>query len=172
MMRCKKKYLGLLTLLAVFFLIYPGNLGAKKKGAHLVVEKQDGQFIEGELLSVRENSLLLMTPGSGTGVTIDINEIEKIKIKRKNKSGKGALIGAGACLLIGAVVGANSDFGSETAGGNLGVIAAVPGALIGGIIGAMIPGSYKTIPVKGKSPSKIKKIMEQLKKKARFEEGK
>jgi len=169
MMRFKKKYLPLLTLPVVFLLIYPGNLAAKKKGAHLVVEKQDGQFIEGELLSVKENSLLVMTSGSETGVTIDINEIEKIKIKRKNKSGKGALLGAGACFLIGSVAGANNSVLRDNVGGNLGLIAAVPGALIGGIVGAMIPGSYKTIPVKGKSPSKIKKIMELLKEKARFE---
>jgi len=168
MMRYKRKYLRWLIPLVVFLLIYPGNLAAKKKGAHLVVEKQDGQFIEGELLSVKENSLLVLTSGSETGVTIDINEIEKIKIKRKNKSGKGALLGAGACLLIGSVVGANNSVLRDYVGGKLGVIAAVPGALIGGIIGTMIPGSYKTIQVKGKSPSEIKKIMEKLKEKARF----
>jgi len=178
MMRCKRKYLHLLTLVIVFLLIYPGNLDAKKMGSLLVVEKQDGQVIEGELLSVKENSLLVLTSGSGNGVTIDINGIEKIKIKRKKKFGKGALIGAGVGFLIGMIGGSiDSNHHNESEGpgigdgfhmgGIVGVTFAIPGALIGGI-GATISGDYKTIQLKGKSPSEIEKIMEKLKKKARF----
>ena len=47
-----------LTLLIVFLLVYPGNLTAKKKGAQLLIEKQDGQSIVGELLRVKQDSLL------------------------------------------------------------------------------------------------------------------
>ena len=175
MMRFKRKGFHLLTLVIVVLLIYPGSLAAKKKGAHLQVEKQDGQVIEGELLRVKENSLLVMTSASGNGVTIDINEIEKIMVKRKSEAGKGALwgalIGVGGGAVLGVIwgnalesEGANPVFGAAIGG----IVFGGVGALTGQIIGAMIPGGYKTIQVKGKSPSEIKKIMEKLKKKARF----
>ena len=98
MMRFKRKSFQILTVVMVFLLICPGNLSAKKKGAQLVIDKQDGQVIEGELLRVKDNTLLVMTSAAETGVTIDINEIIKIRIKKKPGAVKGALIGG---LLVG-----------------------------------------------------------------------
>jgi len=173
MMRFKIKGFQLLTLVIVFLLIYPGNLAAKKKGAHLMVEKQDGQVIEGELLSVKQNSLLVMTSASGNGVTIDINEIEKIMVKRKSKFGKGALKGAIIFGVAGYGLGGWYALAIDYEGSykKYRIRSGLKGAALGALlIGALseIARDYKTIRVKGKSPSEIKKIMEKLKKKARF----
>jgi hypothetical protein len=168
-----------LTLGIVVLLICPVNLAAKKKGAQLVIEKKDSQVIKGELLRVKENSLLLMTSGSVTGVTVDINEIIKLRIKRKAKFGKGALVG----FLVGGSLGLalsrggsgndsakrNYDFNFEPSDwtGPIIILTGALGAGVGGVVGLMTR-SYKEIQVKGKSPSQIEKIMKKLNKKARF----
>lgn len=173
----KQKIRQFLTLGIVVLLICPLNLAAKKKGAHLVIEKKDSQVIEGELLRVKEDSLLIKTSGSGSGVTIDITEIIKLKIKRKAKFGKGALIG----FMMGGGLGlafAGGASGNGGAGGNVdlpdmsykgqaSILMGVLGAGVGGVVGLM-SRNYKEIQVKGKSPSQIEKIMKKLNKKARF----
>jgi hypothetical protein len=174
MMRFKRKGFQILTLVIMFLLIYPGNLAAKKKGAHLVINKQDGQVIEGELLRVKENSLLVMTSAAGNGVTIDINEIIKIRIKKKSGAVKGALIGglivgAGGGALSYMIVTADNEarFGDVAIGFAAG---ATIGALLGAGTGAILSSGYKKIQVKGKSPSQIEKILKKLKKRARFKD--
>ena|GEM_PF-675359 len=179
--RIKQKIRQYLTLGIVVLLICPFNLAAKRKGAQLVIVKEDGQVLEGELLKVKEDSLLIMT--STSGVTIDIKEIDEIKIKkRKTKSGKGALIGAGVGFLIGGLIGStktseliydgdNPGFGNRLlVGGMVGAVYALPGSIIGGIIGGQFPGGYKTetIDVKKTPLNKIKSILKKLKKRARF----
>jgi len=165
----------------VFSLICPGNLWAKRQGAQLQITKSDGDTIEGELLQVKENSLLVMT--SVSGVTIDINDIDAINIKkRKTKSGKGALIGAGVGFLIGGVLGGTKyaevvfDGGSPTfenrlfLGSITGAICAIPGLFFGATIGGSIPGDYKTaetIDVKKIHHSQINYLLKKLKKMAR-----
>jgi len=172
--RIKQKIQQFLTLGIVVLLICPLNLAAERKGAQLMIVKEDGQVIDGELLRVKENSLLLMTSGSETGVTVDFNEMIKLKIKRKAKFGKGALIG----LLIGGGLGLlyagsgdkegeNVIFGGSSNVGGTVVFMGAVGAGVGGIIGSMKRG-YKEIQVKGKAPSQIKEIMSKLNKKARF----
>ncbi|HLP48868.1 MAG TPA: hypothetical protein VK469_23205, partial [Candidatus Kapabacteria bacterium] len=71
----KNSFKQFLALLAVFTLICPGALSAQKKkhGAWLTVIKQDMQMVEGELLKVSDNDILLMSK-SETGMTIPLNE--------------------------------------------------------------------------------------------------
>ncbi len=174
-MKSKRWVRQLVTLIIVFLLIYPVNLAAEKKGIHLMVEKEDGQVIEGELLTVKQDYLLVMT--SATGVTIEVNEIDKIKtrVKRKSKVGRGAFKGFLAGGIIGVLVGGMWGSQLKSEGIGFGVGAAAGGvifggiyAFVGGVKGALSPKDYKTIRVKGKSPSQIKRIMKKLKKKARF----
>jgi hypothetical protein len=71
----------------------------KKQGA-IVITKKDGQQIEGELITVKPNSLLLLDT-EGKDVSVDIADIKVIRIVKKSK----ALLGAGLELLIGGVRG-------------------------------------------------------------------
>jgi len=165
----------------VFSLFCPGNLWAKSKGAQLQIVKLDGDVIDGELLQVKENSLLLMTSGSGTGVEININEITKIKIKRKSKFGKGVFKG----FLIGGGLGATliltsrgnskgekeGHYNINLDGSGIATLSALSlaalGSVCGGIVG-ILSGNYKDLQVNGKSPNEIKMIMKKMNKKARF----
>ena len=162
----------------VVSLFCPGNLWAKSKGAQVQIMKSEREVIEGELLRVKDNSLLVMTTGSDTGVTVDMNEIILIRIKKKRTFGKGAVPG----LLVGADIGIvaglagkydgegilvkNKGEGAFVGGLTLGVL----GLGVGGITGSLGGQYYKKIQVQGKSPYKIKKIMLKLKEMARFKD--
>lgn len=174
----KQKVRQWVTLIIVFLLIYPVTLAAKKKGAYLMVETEDGQVIEGELLTVKQDYLLVMTSASYNGVTIEVKKIDKIRVRKKSGVGKGALKGFLSGAVVGGLLGGmwGSQLKSEGVGVRGGALAGgifLGGifALFGGIGGAVNPKGYKTIQVKGKLPSEIKRIMKKLKKKARFKNG-
>jgi hypothetical protein len=86
-LKSRRIFQGVLVAIFVFTLICPGNLKAKKEGAQLLITKRDGQVIEGELIRVDKNSILLMKVPD-TKVEIGISEIEEIVIKGKPGSGK------------------------------------------------------------------------------------
>jgi hypothetical protein len=182
--KVKQIFQQFLIAVVVFSLICPGSLWAKreKAGATIIVTKEDGQVVEGELLQVEDDSLLLLIYETLAKVIISINEIEKIKIKQKSKVRKrtktGALVLGIPAFALGCLLGAGYASISETpiqvglisGGVILGVIGAVVGFGIGA--GANInPGfSYPTYQVKGKSTNKKTKILEKLKKRARFKD--
>jgi len=127
--------------------------------------------IKGELIAVKENSLLLLD-SEGEDVSVDINELYAIKIVKKS----GAWIGGGIGLATGAIVsiplvkgfaeldGSTPSSGDYIIGALLaGAIFAFPGVLIGGFF-----GKDETIQIAGKSDSEIKKALEELCKKARI----
>ena len=96
--------------LAFSMLLLAGNLFAKeRKGIDLIISKADGQYERGELIAVKESSLLLMEKGSGRDVTVDIGDIKVIQIEKKSKF----LKGAGYGLLIGGGGGALSPISAS-----------------------------------------------------------
>jgi hypothetical protein len=170
----KQIFQKLLMAVVIVSLICPWSLWAKKEkaGAKVIVTKEDGQQINGELLKVEENSLLLLIHESLTKVSINIKEIEKIWIKRKSKTGKGALIGSLSGGAAGYAIAYLSYLDTKPFLWKLGCIAsgmvgALVGLFVGGTIGYYSPSS-KEYQVKGKPPDGIKMIMKKLKKKARF----
>jgi hypothetical protein len=182
-MRVKQILQQFFIAVVVFSLFGPGNLWAKRKGAQLQIMKSDQEVIEGELLRVKEDSLLVMTSGSGTGVTVDIKEITKIRIKRKSKFGKGVfkgfLIGGGLGATLALTSRGNSkgereghyNINLDGSGSGIATLGALSLAAVGSVcggIGGLLSGNYKNLQVNGKSPNEIKKIMKKLNKKARF----
>ena len=156
------------------------NLYAKeRRGAKLIVTQKDGQQIEGELITVKipQKSLLLLDT-EGKDVSIDITDIKIIKIVKKSKvllgAGLGFLIGAGAGALIGLAIwgGGSSDIFTDFEGAMVcGVKSALPGALIGGIWGA-VEGIDKTVQIEGKSDIEIAELLAKLRRKARIRDYK
>ena len=161
------------------------NLYAKeRRGAELIITKKDGQQIEGELIAVKPNSLLLLNT-EGKDVAVGIADIRVIRIVKKSK----ALLGVGTGLLGGAVGGAfigaciwvlclpvmaifgeagmkswMDDFPNFLRDGVL------IGISIGVLLGAFIGGSAgidKTIQIEGTTDSEIQEAMDKLSKKAR-----
>ena len=170
--KVKQIFQQFLIAVVLLSLICPGNLRAKIIGAWMELTRLDGEFVEGRLLRVEENSLLIWT--TTDRVTINIKEIDKIRITRKSKAVKGALIGllggGAACYAI-----AHFKFGDSEDGWGVFItrVFGVGGALVGLITGTLIGLSaqnYKTYQVKGKSPSQIKKVLKKLKKRARFKD--
>jgi len=95
-----KKLLSLFLVVSLMMLSV--NLYAKeRRGAKLIVTKKDGWQIEGELITVKSNSLLLLD-AEGKDLSVNIGDIKIIRIVKKSK----ALLGAGIGLLIGVGPGA------------------------------------------------------------------
>lgn len=166
-----KKIIVLLLIFSLFSLY--GNVHAKERhGADLKIQKKAGQQIRGELIAVKENSLLLMERDSGADATVDIEDIKVVKIVKKSKTfigaGLGLLISGGAGYLFGYISECPEchKTGCTSNGAMYGVLGAGFGVLIGGITGAFA-GKDKTIRIEGKSDSEIKEILENLRKKAR-----
>jgi hypothetical protein len=101
-----KKFLSLFLVFSLMMLSV--NLYAKeRRGAKLIITKKNGHQIEGELISVKPTSLLLLNT-EGTDVSIYIEDIKVIRVVKKSQVGKGMLygflIGAGGGAFIGLVV--------------------------------------------------------------------
>jgi hypothetical protein len=135
----------------------------QEPGAKLVIQKKDGEQIRGELIAVKENSLLLKEHESGADESVDVSDINKITIVRKSWGWKGILLIGGGLGLIAGI----SQAGEEVHGFVPSLIDGfIWGAIIAAIVGAAA-GTDKTIQFEGKSDSKIKEILEDLRTKAR-----
>lgn len=161
--------------LVIFSLMMPLDLAAKKQktGAHLFILKEDGQVIEGELLSVKDSSLLLMTSGTNAEATVDITEVQEMRIKRKRNFWKGFLKGGWIGLAGGTVTGfcfcSHEPEGLRYGGCTIasGIIFGIYAALAGGIFN-VAARKFKRIPVISKSPGEIETLLKQLREMARF----
>ena len=153
-----------------------------KHGATLVITKKDGQQIKGELITVKQDSLLLLDT-EGKDVSVDIADIKVIRVMKKSQFWVGALSGFlmggafGASLGIsyaekekskpGLLAGYMADWAILGYGIGLGAI----GALLGGLIGAAV-GTDKTIQIEGRPDLEINEVLEKLRKKARIRDYK
>jgi hypothetical protein len=166
----------IVSLLVVFSLLgLTGNLLAgERRGAILVVQKKDGTQVKGELIAVKQNSILLLGSSSGTDISIDVPDITTITIIKKSRAlsglGLGLLIGGGAGAGIGFASGNDRPgFFSFTAGEKaalFGGALAVTGGVIGLIAGASA-GTDHIIQIEGKNTSTVEAVLSSLKPKAR-----
>ena len=169
-----KKYTVLFLVFSI--LVLSGNLCAKKKGADLIVQKTDGIQIRGELIAVKENSLLLLNRLSGTDVTVDVSDIRLIKIMQKSNTLSYGVLGFFVGGMIGYAIGYDQGNKSKIqiispsytglAGAGIGSVLA---GLGGVLIGAMVSNSSKTVQFEGKSDSEIQEILNEIRKKARIQ---
>lgn len=169
-----KKFTALFLVFSLMML--STSLYAKeRRGANLMITKKDGQQIEGELVTVKPNSLLLLDT-EGKDVSVGIANIKVIRIVKKSKM---LPLGAGFFLIGATVRGAlHSSMRKEVEGEEAtqhfvqasfawGAIGLVAGIIIG-----MVAGMDKTIKIEGKSDSEIQKTLDKLRKKARVRDYK
>ena len=163
------------TFLLIFSLLaLSGNLHAKKKGVELEILKKDGKQVRGELIAVKQSSLLLKESEKGTDESVDITDIGVIKIVKKSKAGTGAIYGGLIGFVLGVIIlhATDSELANDPEGGigaNIisGLLGGAGGSLLGAIAGvALIPD--KKIQFEGKSDSEIQEILEDLREKARI----
>ena len=142
----------------------------EKHGAKLIVTKKDGQQIEGELITVKPNLLLLLDT-EGKDVSIEIVDIKVIRIVKKSKAaGKGALTGlkiGGGLGLIAFVDDGDEEHSAIASFIDTIILIGLPAALIGSVIGGAA-GKGKTIQIEGMTDSETKEALEKLRKKARI----
>ena len=168
-----RKFISLFLIFSLVML--STNLYAKeRRGAKLLIIKLDGQLIEGELITVKSNSLLLLDT-EGKDVSIDFSEIQQIRIVKKSKGSLGAGIGGaiGGGIGLYKIVSAynasvEGGFYSYLLLGSLVVPAAmIVGAVIGGGVGALVRGD-DVIYLTGMTDTEIQETLEYLRKKARI----
>jgi hypothetical protein len=160
-----KRTISLFLVVSVLLLSMP--LAAKeRKGADVIIQKTEGTQVRGELIAVKQASLLLLERDSEADVTVDVGEISVIRIVKKSKiligGGLGAIICGGGLWLYGST---QSTFDFYDNWPILALVAA-GGLVIGGIIGAVV-GIDRIIQTEGKPDAEIQKILEKLRKKAR-----
>jgi len=154
-----------ISLLAINCVSLRNAFGKERRGANLKIWKKDGRLINGELIAVKENSLLVLDT-EGNDLNIEIHDIATMVIKKKSKPGKGALNG----LLIGGGIGL---FGLEESVAN-GIKSAIVFGVIGAGLGATIGPipRIKTIKTEGMTNSEIQETLEKLRKQARIRDYK
>lgn len=86
-----RKFTAVLLVFSLMML-YANLYAEEKRGAKLIVTKKGGLLIEGELITVKENGLLLLDT-EGKDVTVGIEDIFVIRIVKKPQVAKGALGG-------------------------------------------------------------------------------
>ena len=145
------------------------NLYAKeRRGAKLIVTKKNGQQVKGELISVKQNSLLLLNT-DGKDESIDISDIKAIRVVKESRGKRLGLIG----FLIGCVGGAvygglYREFPGYVVSG---IAFGALGMIVGGYVGE-ITGIDKKIQIEGMTDSEINKTLDYLRKKARIRDYK
>jgi hypothetical protein len=156
---------GGVSLVLVTLMLFPsGALQAKEReGARLIVFKKDGARLEGELIAVRQNLLLVMPEDESAAVFIDVSDVTAITFVKKSKAlsgaGWGALWGLGAGLIVG--------FGS------IGMffcaeIGVGAGAALGFFFGAA-EGIDQTVRVERLNESQVQRLLRSLWSKARIQ---
>lgn len=85
--------------IALSVLLVPVDLAAKEKhGAWLKIEKLDGFLVEGELLKVSGETLVLFDKGSQQGRQVELGDVWRLKIRRKTNVVIWILAGVTACF--------------------------------------------------------------------------
>jgi hypothetical protein len=170
----RKKFIALFLIFSLLTI----NCFPKRRGINLNVTRTDGQPIKGELIAVKENSLLLLEKEVRVDVSINISDVKIITIKGPTTVLKltapillaalGAFLGgfvwwlssAGGLGYIGAGIEESKKDQKKFAG---------YGALILGCLGiGVMFATDKTIQIEGMSDSEIQETLKKLRKKARI----
>ncbi|MEE8604953.1 MAG: hypothetical protein V3S65_06235 [Candidatus Aminicenantaceae bacterium] len=153
-----KKFISLFLVFSILALSMP-LIAKERKGADLIIQETDGTQVRGELIAVKQTSLLLLERDFGADVTVDVGDIRIIRIVKK-----GALYG----LLVGVGSGVLAGISSEINEEDPFLVAFLVYGILIGIPVALIVGKDKPIQIEGMTDSEIKEILEKLRKKARI----
>lgn len=158
------KFISLFLVFSLVTLIAP-IVAKERRGIELEILKTDTQRIRGELIAVKENSLLLLD-SKGADIAVALSDVVVIKIVKKSKAHLwGFLIGAGSGAILGSKFTWPESNKKLTVVG--GVIFGAIGLLVGGIIRS-VAGKDEIIRLDVKSPEEVKRILEELRSKARI----
>lgn len=166
--------IGLVVIVPIGFSTY-SYAKERKHGAQVLIQKNDGQTLKGELLAVKEDKLILMDSVSLGGISVSVQDVMSVTIVKKSKFfqglGLGFLTGGGTGVLLGFLSGDDPPgWFSWTAGQKAllgGLALGILGVPIGGIYGAA-KGVDEKVYLDEKSPEQVKLVMLKLSSKSRF----
>ncbi len=146
-------------------IISPFYLAAKeKRGAELSIQVIGGLHLKGELITIKRDALLLLTP-AGADAAIDIDDVSVINIVKKSRALEGAGYGCLIGVIPGAILGAGAEIDRDASrfGAIMmsGAITAGIGGAMGGIWGAFA-GRDEIILITGTTEAEKRGIMERL----------
>jgi len=148
------------------------NLCAEeKKGFELRVLKEDGEEIKGELIAVKEDSLLILDSVSGSDRSISIEVIKRITIK--SRTGGAVLAGLAVGSMLGVLIAGQTQsesggFGGPDLSGASRALSVLLCGIAGGFLG-YVAASDENIWLFAKTDTEKEAIMEKLKTKARIQ---
>lgn len=131
--------------LLAYLLVLPGGLAAKdKRGATVVVTRTDGRLVEGELIAVKPDGLVVLNPTNADAISIAAADLAGVRIVRPSKIGTGALWGGLGGALVGSLLGGLSGGVDEFTAGQA---AFMIGFVFGGIgcLGGLGVGSLLSV---------------------------
>ena len=174
-----KKILAITTILVFSFGVLITPVTAKeRRGANVEIYKTNPEMegtpwqrpdIKGELIAVKENSLLVLD-SEGADITVNISEIEFLIINKKSAAKWGFLSGF---LVGGGLMGTYLGLWAHEEKGNVGLAATIGGlggGFVFGFLGSIIAGIVapdKTIQIEGKHETEIKAVLDKLRSKSR-----
>lgn len=169
---------ALCGILILALTVLPAALTAgERRGAIVLVRDNNGKSVEGELIAVKQNAIIVLESSSASDVSLELSEIDTVRIVKKAKVLKGIGIGFAAGAGTGAVVGFASGndepggFFNFTAGEKALIVGAAlgtVGVILGAIFGA-VAGSDQTLAVSGTFGSKRAGVLAFLSQKARVQ---
>jgi hypothetical protein len=175
-MKSSKIRLDIKRILAAFLVLHLMGvsvqlLAKKRRGTDLVIQKKGSEEITGELITVKQNALLLKIRQSEIDTTVAVDDIQSIKIIKKSA----ALEGIWGGFLIGCVGGSLVTYyrhrGTEREKGRdtlvIGSIVGLIGSLTGAVIGGM-KGRDEIVQVEGLSANEKTAFLKKLSSKARI----
>ncbi len=150
--------------------IMPGTVSAReRRGADIVVTLNSGRQVNGELIAVKPNALLLLGPAGGDEA-LGLGEIESVRIPRGSRALNGALYGFLGGAVLGAMLGRGLGGGEEDLEQAFPVfgilIVGSAGGLIGGVLGASSRRTQE-IYLPGRSETFISGVLAKLNRLAR-----
>lgn len=168
--------LGLPAVLAVLLLAAPAGLAAQRYGATLRIEMLDGRQMQGELLAVKGETLILQAR-SGSEAKADIRDVARVRIMRPNRVGKGLVAGMLTGFAVGCLIVLPFTLSDSNEYSVLPLI--VYGGMFGGAGGAigagagLISSASETIQCQGRSDAWRILALKRFQRLARFrdEEG-
>lgn len=152
-------------------LIAPFGAAKERTGAFVVAAKRDGTVVQGELLAVRGEKLILREASTGQGVTAELREVSYVTYSRRGGFGRGAGKGFLFAGLGGVALGSIADNDSASLhGASLaaasGLTLGAIGAVVGGLVGAL-SRSEKTIAVDRTEGADLTAVASKLRQVAR-----
>ena len=158
------------TVVALLILALPGTLSAReRRGADLIITRQDGRQVQGELIAVKPDTLVLLT-SDAKDVSVVLVEIKTIRILRRSKAVEGMFWGLWAGAVGGAIWGGTAASDEEVGwlgGAALGaMLVAVPAGLVG-LLAGIGAGVDDRINLAGLPEPEMNRILAKLSRQAR-----